>query len=154
MSASAARQNVHATVVAIGEAGIMIRGASGAGKSRLAQALIAEGEVKGLFARLVADDRAAILVVGGRVVARPLPANAGLLEERGTGLLKVEHEPAVVLRCLVDLDAPEPGGGPRLPEPGEEWDTLEGVSIARIRLGRDVQPRDGALRVMGRLTRL
>ena len=46
---------VHASAVAIGEAGILIRGPSGAGKSSLALALIALAQLQGRFARLIAD---------------------------------------------------------------------------------------------------
>ena len=48
---------IHATVVLVGEAGVLIRGASGSGKSALALALMSEAGRRGLFARLVGDDR-------------------------------------------------------------------------------------------------
>jgi len=154
MKSGAGETSIHATVVAVGEAGVLIRGASGSGKSRLAQALIAEGAARGLFAMLVADDRAKLTAVSGRALARPLASNAGLIEERGTGLLKVEHEPAVVVRCVIDLDPPSPGeSGDRLPEEADGRAELLGVSLPRLRLARDISPREGAARVLSRLER-
>ena len=156
MSGGGKHVSLHATIVAIGEAGVLVRGESGAGKSRLAQALLAEGRARGLFARLVADDRVRLAVAAGRVIARAPPQIAGLIEERGTGLLVVGHEDAVNVCCIVDLDLADTADGrpPRLPEAGGEADTLEGVSIPRIRLARDVGPMEGALRVLNYLARV
>jgi serine kinase of HPr protein (carbohydrate metabolism regulator) len=148
--------SIHATLVAIGEAGVLVRGESGAGKSRLAQALLAEGRARGLFARLVADDRVRLSVAAGRVIGRAPPRIAGLIEERGTGLLVVAHESAANVRCIVDLERADASDGrpPRLPEAGDEADMLEGVSIPRIRLARDVGPMEGAPRVLNYLARV
>ena len=82
---------VHATCVALGEAGVLLLGASGAGKSDLALRLIDDG------ARLVADDRVALGVQSGRLVAT---APAGLpraLEVRGMGLMPVAMAPSAVI---------------------------------------------------------
>lgn len=146
---------VHGVIVAIGEAGVLIRGESGAGKSRLAQALVALGLARGQFARIVADDRVLLLARAGRVIARPPPAIAGLIEERGSGILPVVHEPRAIVRCLADLDpSAEPDGRhARLPEPDDTRDEIGGVSIARIRLDRDLAPGEAALRVLTRLAR-
>ncbi|MGO4816379.1 hypothetical protein AB4156_43500, partial [Cupriavidus sp. 2MCAB6] len=65
---AATGERVHASTIAIGEAGIIIRGPSGAGKSVLALALIALARQDGLFARLVADDRTELNATGGRLV--------------------------------------------------------------------------------------
>ncbi len=155
MTSNARETSVHATIVVVGEAGILIRGRSGAGKSQLAQALIAEGQARGVFARLVADDRVRLCVAGSRVVARPPLAIAGVIEERGTGLLEIGHEPAVVVNCLVDLDAAETADGrhARLPEASDAWDDLLGVSVARIRLDGDLSAGEAARRVLRRVGR-
>jgi hypothetical protein len=106
---------IHATALAIGEAGILIRGPSGSGKSRLALELIAEASRRGLFARLVGDDRVALAARGGRLVARGHPTIAGQIESRGEGILELGHEQAIVIRLLLDL-AGEAGAAPlRLP---------------------------------------
>lgn len=146
---------IHATVVAIGEAGVLLRGESGSGKSRLAQALLAEGDARGMFSRLVTDDRAILHASGGRVVARAPPAIAGLIEERGSGLLRVAHEAAAVLRCVVDLAAADAGRvrPPRYPPPGDGIVRLAGAGLPRLRIDRDVAPVDAARRVLALLAR-
>ena len=72
---------LHASVVVIGEAGVLISGPSGSGKSSLALALIAAAEGAGFFARLVGDDRIAIACKGTRLIARGHP----LISERSKG---------------------------------------------------------------------
>ena len=81
---------------------MLIRGASGSGKSALGLELLAHG------AGLVADDRTELSVEGGRVVARCPPAIRGLIEARGVGLLRAEVLEAAVVALVVDLDRSEP----------------------------------------------
>ena len=138
---------VHATCVVIGEAGALIRGASGAGKSRLAQALIAEGAARGLFARLVADDRVALSLRHGRVIARPHWRAAGLIEERGAGVMRQAHEPAVVLRLVVDCAVEIE----RCPAAEALRADIRGVDLPRVALARCVEPTEGARRILARL---
>ena len=120
----------HASAVVVGETGILIRGASGAGKTTLALALVAEGRRDRCFARLVADDTVALQAAGGRVIARPNPRTAGLAERRGLGVVRMEHEPACVVRLIVDLaaDKEEPA---RLPGDEELRAILQGVVLPR-----------------------
>lgn len=120
---------VHASCVVLGEAGILIRGASGAGKSTLARRLIATGEREGRFARLVGDDRVALSAAGGRLLARPSPAARGLIEVRGLGLRRIAHEPACVLRLIVDLVTDTPD---RFPDEVELHDELLGIRLPRV----------------------
>ena len=108
------RTRIHATVIAVGEAGILIRGASGTGKSTLALALIALASQAGRFARLVADDRVELVAKGGRLLARPVAPLEGIVERRGLGLTPEPHTGAIVVRLIVDLAAEEPA---RMPEP-------------------------------------
>jgi serine kinase of HPr protein (carbohydrate metabolism regulator) len=119
----------HASAVLVGEAGVLIRGASGAGKTQLALALIAEARRDGRFARLIGDDRIGISASGGRLVARPHPAIAGHVERRGLGLAPVAHEGAGIIRLVVDCRDTEP---PRLPEPEEMVTQIEGVTLPRL----------------------
>jgi serine kinase of HPr protein (carbohydrate metabolism regulator) len=113
---------VHGTCVVIGEAGVLIRGAPGAGKSDLALRLIDDG------ARLVSDDQVRLCVEGGRVKASSPDAIAGMIELNGVGLARLEAdhilaEAEVVL--LVDLVASKQAE--RLPGPRSE--TVLGVQI-------------------------
>ncbi len=98
-----APQTLHATVLLVGPVGVMIRGRSGAGKSALADAVIADAVAQGRFAALVADDRVIVSAHAGRLVARPPAQLAGLIERRGLGVMPVNHEPAAVVAGVVDL---------------------------------------------------
>ncbi|HEX2136131.1 MAG TPA: serine/threonine protein kinase [Microvirga sp.] len=127
---SAGRETVHATCVVIDEAGVLIRGAPGAGKSTLARELVAAAALAGRFARLVSDDRTRLAARHGRLVAEAVGATAGWIEARGVGILSVAHEPRAVVRLLVELSAEEPN---RMPTPEEGLATLCGVMVSCIR---------------------
>ncbi|HEY5047955.1 MAG TPA: hypothetical protein VII49_08060 [Rhizomicrobium sp.] len=110
--------NVHASCVMLGragdafgapqEAGILILGASGSGKSDLALTLIERGAI------LVADDRVELFQRDGGLWGRP-PANlAGLLEVRGVGIVSLAYRPETAIALAISLGAPNLK--PRLPE--------------------------------------
>ena len=92
---------VHASCVDLDGQGVLITGASGRGKSTLALALIGQG------ARLVADDRVALVRTGETVTATRPPGLPPLIEARGLGLLHAPLCSATVLALVVDLDTPE-----------------------------------------------
>jgi hypothetical protein len=127
----AGEERIHATAVAIGEAGLLLRGAAGSGKSTLALALIGLTAQIGRFGRLVADDRVALAAKGDRLVARPVPPLEGIVERRGLGLTPEPATPAVVVKLIVDLIGEEP---PRMPEPEELVDNLCGIDLPRLRV--------------------
>ena len=120
---------LHATVLIIGESGLLLRGPSGSGKSSLAAALCDEAQRRRWFARLVGDDRVSVSAQSGRLIARPHPAIPGLLERRGLGLVPVSHEPACVVGYVCDL-VPTPE---RLPA-DNELVNLAGLSLPCLRL--------------------
>jgi len=122
-------QTVHATCVLIGRHGVLIRGAPGAGKTALAGILVRETQRDGGFACLVADDRVALAARNGRLVARVPDATAGLMEIRGHGIARVDHEPAAVVRLVIDLVDPE--ALERMPDAAEATTTIGGITIAR-----------------------
>jgi HPr kinase/phosphorylase len=136
---------VHASAVLVGPRAVLIRGPSGAGKSRLALELIEAARARRLpFARLVGDDRVHLESAGGRLLVSPAATLAGLLELRGVGIQKLEHEPAAVVSLVVDLDAPD---AERLP--GPQTATIAGITLPRLA----VAPGDAALpRVLALLT--
>lgn len=123
-------ETVHAGCVTVGEAGILIRGASGAGKSSLARELLLHACKRNLFAVLVSDDRTRLEARHGRLIARPVPDIAGHLEVRGVGIVHQAFEPSAVLRLVVDLSAGEPE---RCPEGDDRFVTLCGVVLPRLR---------------------
>ncbi len=118
---------LHASCVVVGEAGLLIRGASGSGKSSLARQIVLEGERGGRFARLVSDDRVRVENCHGRLLASAVAAIAGRIEVRGIGLLTLPYEKAAILRWVIDL-ADDP---PRFPEAAGTV-TLCGVPVPRV----------------------
>jgi serine kinase of HPr protein (carbohydrate metabolism regulator) len=99
---------IHASCVVIGEAGVLIRGPSGSGKSKLARELLSAAARSGAFARLVSDDRTEIAISNGRLVGRSVSPIEGRIEVRGVGILEHSFEPATVVRLVVDcVSAPE-----------------------------------------------
>jgi serine kinase of HPr protein (carbohydrate metabolism regulator) len=116
-------ETVHATSVAIGGRGILIRGRSGSGKSDLALRLIDRG------ARLVSDDYTIVSARDGRLWADAPETIAGKLEVRGVGILEVAPARDVPVCLIADLDViPE-----RLPDVATE-ETLLGNVIPAIGL--------------------
>jgi serine kinase of HPr protein (carbohydrate metabolism regulator) len=120
-------ETLHGTAVLAGVNGILIRGASGSGKSRLALALIERG------ARLVADDRVHIAARDGRVIASAPDRTAGLIELRGRGLIAVPHERNCVVRLVADIVSEE--ALDRMPQDDQFTAVLLGIAILRQPVG-------------------
>jgi serine kinase of HPr protein (carbohydrate metabolism regulator) len=95
--------DLHASALTIKEAGVLIRGASGSGKSRLALALITAAHAKGAFSRLIGDDRIKLENCSGRLIARGHSNIPGQIEQRGVGILRLPFLSAAVIRLVVDL---------------------------------------------------
>ena len=66
---------IHASAVAVGSTGVLIRGRSGSGKSALVLGLLDRDPDA---TRLVADDRVILSREDDRIVAAPPPALAGM----------------------------------------------------------------------------
>lgn len=88
----------HATTIAVQGKGVMIRGASGSGKSSVGLQLLAQG------AELVSDDRTIVVVKNSKLMASPPAALRGLIEARGIGLLRRGYLSSVPVDLIVDLD--------------------------------------------------
>jgi HPr kinase/phosphorylase len=135
---AAASTTIHASAVLIGARAALIRGPSGCGKSRLVLALLQDADVGLLpFARLVADDRVQVEACHGRLIVRPAPVLAGLLEVRGLGLRRLPYEPMAVLGLVVDLEATD---GARLPSPEARQTIIDGISVPRLAVAAGVDP--------------
>lgn len=109
MAGQAKPSTVHATCVAVDGRGVLITGASGAGKSDLALRLIDRG------ATLVADDRVALSLSGNRLIAAAPEALRGRLEVRGMGIVTLDHLASIRLMLAVRL------------QPAVETDRLPGA---------------------------
>ena len=131
---------VHASCVDFGHAAVLLRGASGAGKSDLALRLIDRG------ALLVADDQVELEVRRGELWARPPAALAGKIEVRGAGIVEAPHVAKARVRLVVDLATKEEIE--RLPEPVAC--ELEGVRLPLIRLSAFEASAPAKLRLLAR----
>ncbi len=119
---------IHATAVLVGAKALLIRGEPGSGKSRLALRLIETSGRELPFVRLVGDDRVYLENRAGRLVVRPPPELAGLLEVRGMGIVRVPYEAAAVVGLLIDLGEP----ADRMPAAESRKAAVEGVSLPRL----------------------
>jgi serine kinase of HPr protein (carbohydrate metabolism regulator) len=121
---------IHASAVLVGAKAALIRGPSGAGKSRLAWNLIQAAEQGTLpFARLVADDRAYVEVHGSRLLVRPPPQLAGMLEIHGLGIRRLPYEPVAAIGLVIDLADAE---NVRMPAKEARETLLEGIAMPRL----------------------
>jgi HPr kinase/phosphorylase len=108
----------HATCVALGARGVLILGASGAGKSALGLELMAYG------AQLVADDQTILTRKGPQIIASCPAPILGKIEARGLGLLAATPLLHAPVSLIVDLDCTETE---RLPQKRQR--ELLGVAI-------------------------
>jgi serine kinase of HPr protein (carbohydrate metabolism regulator) len=129
---------IHGSVVLVGPNAILIRGPAGSGKSGLVLQILAAGAT-GLFTftRLVADDRVELTPAHGRLIARPPPELAGLIEVRGVGVRRVAHEPIALVTRVIDLADPH---AQRMPDARDLTTTIEGVTLPRLSVPVGVDP--------------
>ena len=131
---------IHASAVLVGTKAVLIRGPSSSGKSRLAWNLVQAAEQGALpFARLVADDRVHVEVHAGRLLVRPAPALAGMIEIYGLGICQVAFEAVAAVGLVVDLAAADAA---RLPPVTAGNTAISGVILPRLAIatGMEVLP--------------
>jgi len=122
--------SVHASAVRVGEQAILIRGASGTGKSRLALDLILAGRTGMIAAtKLIGDDRVRLDTRNGRVWASGVPELEGMLEIRGLGIRRCDFAAGADIALVVDLAASD---AERLPPPERLKTLISGVELPRI----------------------
>lgn len=92
---------VHASCVAVGGVGVMITGASGAGKSDLALRLIDRG------ADLVSDDYTLLTPTEHGLIASPPATIAGKIEIRGIGIVDMPHVASARVGLFVSFGVSE-----------------------------------------------
>ena len=127
---------IHATAVLVGAKAVLIRGEPGSGKSRLALRLLEAAGRELPFVRLVGDDRVYLENRAGRLVVRPPQELAGLLEIRGTGIVRVPFEPAAVVGLVIELGQP----ADRMPAAESRKAVFEGVALPRLAVPPDADP--------------
>ena len=125
--------SVHASAVRIGNRAVLIRGASGAGKSRLAFDLILAGRAGQIPpAMLVGDDRVHLWAIQDHLMVRPAHQLAGLIEIRGLGIRRCDFADEAIVGLVVDLAAED---AERLPPPEALLTQISGINIPRIPVG-------------------
>jgi serine kinase of HPr protein (carbohydrate metabolism regulator) len=102
--------NIHASCVLLGcagspfgapgDAGVLLIGESGSGKSDLALRLIASGAI------LVADDRCDLFLAGDELRVRAPQSLRGAMEIRGIGIVTMPSTEEASIRLVVRLVAP------------------------------------------------
>jgi HPr kinase/phosphorylase len=129
-----AHDRLHATAIAFGDKGVLLRGPSGSGKSDLALRCLALAPSE-LFSdpvQLVADDQVIVERTETDAIAATAPPTLkGLLEVRGVGLVTVVPRNTTDICLVVDLVSDGPIE--RLPDPWPKVAIL-GVEIALLRL--------------------
>lgn len=100
---NAAENPIHASGLVIGTKGILVRGPSGSGKSRLCQLLVEACEEKSAFGRWVADDRVSLAQASNRVLMTCLDPISGLAERRFHGIYAVSFQREALVDLVVDL---------------------------------------------------
>jgi len=122
--------SVHASAVLVGTRAVLIRGASGSGKSRLALGLILAARAGQLpETTLIGDDRIHLTAQAGALRVRGVPELAGKIEIRGLGLRTLGFAPEGDVGLVVDLAAAD---AERLPPPQAMRTTVLGLEIPRI----------------------
>ena len=122
------KKTVHGTCVALGDAGALLRGSCGSGKSDLAlRFLYLPSGPLGAEPALVADDQVILRRDGDHVIASCPQTLERKIEVRGCGIAHLKTPAAqATLKLIVDLDWT--GDRPRFPETAE-WETV--LDVAR-----------------------
>jgi serine kinase of HPr protein (carbohydrate metabolism regulator) len=124
--------NIHGTAIVVAKTGLLFLGPSGIGKSSLAFSCLAAAKPLGLFSALVADDRVLISKRNDHVIAECPPSIAGLIEVRGTGILKIPYiSPVLVHFAVLPVDL---STADRLPEEDEQMEVADGIFLPVIRI--------------------
>ena len=134
---------VHATAIEIDGKGVLLRGPSGSGKSDLALRLMEAGGV------LIGDDRIALSVRDGFVVARVPETIAGKLEIRGLGIVQLPYQAETRVTLVASLV--ERGEVERLPQkrmvelvgqmvPAIQLNPFEESAVAKLKMAATLEP--------------
>jgi HPr kinase/phosphorylase len=128
-----ASETHHGTAIALAANAVLIRGASGAGKSDLALRCLSLAPTALITtpAMLVADDRVVLTRNGERLTAEAPATIRGKLEVRGLGIVTVPSLASAELVLVADLTAPE--RVERLPDPAPETE-LMGVRLPLLHI--------------------
>ncbi|WP_165217260.1 HPr kinase/phosphorylase [Affinirhizobium pseudoryzae] len=131
--------NVHGTAIVMGTRGLIFLGPPGAGKSELAFACLAAARLQGVSAALIADDQVFISMENGETIATRPDSIAGLLELRGSGIVRLDSVERAVLHLAIRVI--DPTRDERLPPEQERTDLGGFGDLPLIRLSaRSIAP--------------
>ena len=120
------QQTIHATLVALQNKGVLLKGKSSSGKSDLALRLIQNKK-----ATLVADDIVIITKESTSVTGRAPQNLQGLLEVRGIGIVRLPFLAEISIDLIVNLQDNEKSVE-RMPK--DAYENIFGVEIKQIDL--------------------
>lgn len=122
--------SIHASAVRIGDRAILIRGASGTGKSRLALDLILAGRTGAIAETLlIGDDRVRLEIRNDCAWVRSVPELEGMIEIRGLGIRRCAFALEAPVALVVDLAASDAA---RMPPPERLKTLISGIELPRI----------------------
>jgi serine kinase of HPr protein (carbohydrate metabolism regulator) len=124
--------NIHATAIRIGQRGILFTGRSGAGKSMMAFHCLATARRQNVACALVADDQVFMTIEGGRMIATCPPNIAGMLELRGSGIVRIDHVASAAIDLAVQVVSL--ADDERLPPADETFPVGEIGSLPLVRI--------------------
>jgi serine kinase of HPr protein (carbohydrate metabolism regulator) len=124
--------NIHGTAIVVGKTGLIFLGPSGWGKSMLAFACVSEGNRMGIVSALVADDQVLVSKRNDSVTAACPASIAGLIELRGTGIVRIPHIAEAPMHYAILPGSAS--GENRLPPDGERAVIADRIDLPAIRL--------------------
>jgi serine kinase of HPr protein (carbohydrate metabolism regulator) len=124
----------HGTVILVGATGLLLVGASGAGKSMLALRLLEAARLRGHFAALIADDQVWLEDRSGQIIAACPDTIRGKIEMRGSGIGAYASADAAVVDLVIEPVAVTADN--RIPDEDRRWTAPGGVLIPLIAIDR------------------
>ncbi len=101
------KPTLHASCLEYAGFGLLIRGASGSGKSSLLMRLLDDAQGRGDKASLIADDRVCLSCEKHKIIMHCPQNIKGLLEVRGVGIISLPNRDKAQLHLVIDLSAPD-----------------------------------------------
>jgi serine kinase of HPr protein (carbohydrate metabolism regulator) len=139
-------RNVHGTAIVVGERGLIFLGPSGIGKSMMAFTCLTIARRAKAFSALISDDQVFLDHKDDRIVATCPPSIVGLMELRGSGIVKMDHVASAPLDLAVQLVSV--AGTERLPPENEYWQIGD---LGRLPLVRIADTAADPLAIIGAL---
>lgn len=124
--------NIHATAIVVGTRGLIFVGPSGVGKTMMAFACLTAARRQGAASFLIADDQVFVSREDNRIVATCPPSIAGLMEIRGSGIVKMAYLEAAPIDLAVQVVSM--GAAERLPPENEQFEIGEIGVLPLVRI--------------------